>query len=151
MLQWLHDAGYELDPDCAYSAAWSGHTHVLAWLLSLDLRIDLPNNCHAWPVPALMLWGHHRAPLGPALQAQLKRARATFCTFHGLIRWSREHHSASSRVSLQDPWPFCSQSSSGQRLLVNLARLPHDIVSKIAVAADLQYDPALGGFNSGVV
>lgn len=148
-LQWLHSEGYELDADCAYYAAYAGHADVLAWLLSLGMPGPKPDGSRM-PVPTLMLWGDHEDLKAPKAQQQLCRARATFCTFHGLIRWCRGQLSESSRISqaVLGCLPFSSQKTAGQQLLANLARLPDDLVIKIAVAADLLYDPAFGPIKS---
>ncbi|KAK9824761.1 hypothetical protein WJX74_005756 [Apatococcus lobatus] len=153
MLQWLHKAGYQLDADTAWYAAQRGHLRVAHWLLSSGL--DAPSPQCAWlsdyfSVPTLLLWGQHDMPLFAHSRKRLQLARATFCTLHGLIRWCRKQmpHSSiklegSEPTLTKSPFPFSSSSRPAQQLLVNIAMLPHEIFVKIAVAAELQFDPAV--------
>lgn len=154
ILQWLHSAGYALDPCCAYFAAQEGHTVLLSWLLDNAIHPSEPS-CGVgppWPAPFLMLSGQHGLPLHTNLQQQPKLAPASFCMFYGLVRWcwngppqaGRRRHGQAAPM----PYPFCSRTSLGLQLLANLAKLPEDILTKIAVAANLKCDPSFAAARS---
>lgn len=150
MLQWLRRSGYALSPKSTYIAAEYGHTHLLRWLLSIGMWPAEPASpSHGWSAPAILLWGDYGLPLNARGRWKLKRARSTSCTFHGLIRWCSRHSNGTVSTSnedsqlARDPYPFCQHGSPGQLLLTNLARLPVEIVSLIAVLAKLQHDLAV--------
>lgn len=159
MLRWLHQAGYYITPDpkAAVSAAISGNTEVLAWLLGHEAQasdqLDNWDKAHwnenlirhsmytkPWPVPTLMLWGSYQQPLTADLGKKLQLAWASYCAFHGLIRWQRNQVSmqSSGTKSAMNAWD--SSHHPGQQLLIHLSRLPHDLVVKIAISANLQHD-----------
>lgn len=142
-LQWLHEKGFSLSMKCPEYAADAGRIDILAWLLSVGIRPKTLCDVNpAWPAPILMLWGDYGLPLPAYLPQQLQLARATFCTFHGLIRWRRTWLGNAGRVSnaAKSRSAFCSQGCHGEQLLTLLARLPNDIITMIAVTADLQHD-----------
>lgn len=140
----LHTHGCSLCPSCLLWAVRGGHIRLLTWLLSIGMRpTRVPMDDDAtWPVRSLMLWDDHQLQLTSFSMQRLQTARATVGTMHGLIRWCRKQLTASSTIRLcgDSPHPFCSYSSSGQQLLKHMARLPDDVIVKIAAAADLQHD-----------
>lgn len=154
MLEWLHAANYPLHRDIAATAAAAGHLHLLIWLLDIGMMPTTPASSigKGWPVSTLMLWGQRRLSMAADLKEQLCVAMATCCTFHGLIRWCERwpsYGSSSSSEPEQSSFLFklkvlpkfsMSNSRRGQQLLQELAKLPHELLTKIAVAADLQYD-----------
>lgn len=139
-LQWLHEAGFRLSTRCPEWSAAAGHIDILSWLLSIGIQPEMPMlSIHrTWPAPTLMLWDDHRLPLPTHLTQRLRLARATFCTFHGLILWCRNW--LEDDRSISKGFPFCRQPGHGQQLLISLAKLPDELNTKIAVAADLQHD-----------
>ena len=66
-------------------------------------------------------------------------ARRSFCAFRGLLRWCRR---AVSDATCGAPcaFDFFAAKNAGQDLLVRLSQLPRELVTRIAVAADLQED-----------
>lgn len=127
MLQWLHGEGYQLHAFIMLV------THIYWRGCSVLIYIDQWDERTPWPVPTLMLWGDHGHLLGPSLQEQLWCAQATFCTFHGLLRWtcSRLSESSTGCPAGRESKSFCSPDSFGQQLLKHLARLPDDIISTL--------------------
>lgn len=142
-LQWLHEARFSLSSRCPEFAADAGQIDVLRWLLDIGIQPEMPGDAAVgWPVPTLMLWGDHHLPLPPYLTQRLRLAREVLCTFHGLILWRRNWQGDACSVSdaAESRSPFCNQGCHDQQLLTLLARLPNEIITKIAVAADLQHD-----------
>ena len=166
MLQWLHTVGRCPDIHAAVVAATAGHVAVLGWLLSMKNNLirkqqqaeaaDVALRCSSElvgplvHVPTLMLWGDHmpHTKLSGDLQKQLKLARTTYCALHGLMYWRRRqlsHSSSCSKASsskASKPMTDAMRNSPAVRhqLLTHLAKLPDDLVIRIAVAAGLQHD-----------
>ncbi len=143
MLAWLHSQGCPLDGTLYHQAAIRRHAHVLQWLHGAGIPVptDAISDAYgAMGVPITMFMGDIGCPLCPSSQRRLMRARRAFCTFHGLLRWCRNHQP----VYGQGPrrrHAFDQKFRNGKKdLLVGLSRLPPELVSRIAVAAGLQHD-----------
>ncbi len=140
-LEFLHSHGCSVAGSAYCHAARENRRHVLKWLH--DHRIPAPSHVpedgSIFSTPMLMFLGDIGALLPNGLRARLQAARQTFCAFHGLLRWCRSAVSDPSRGAHR-AFDYLSDDSSGQELLVLLSRLPLELVSKIAVAADLQHD-----------
>ena len=164
MLQWLDKAGYHPDFYAAVIAAKAGHVAVLGWLLGMkDALIEKQQQANAagvtprclpdmtrYPVcvPTLMLWGDHMPAktMGSGLRKFLQLARATYCALHGLIRWRRNQlwRSSSGKTSNLMADASCDSSARGLQLLTYLAKLPDDLIVRIAVMAELQHAQKVG-------
>ena len=77
--------------------------------------------------------------LPAGLQRKVDRARNAHCTFHGLVRWCRRAISDPSQGAHR-AFDYLAPDGSGQLLLTRLCLLPPELISKIAVAAELQHD-----------
>lgn len=78
------------------------------------------------------------AGLPKAAQAHVMLARQSFCTFHGLLRWIRCAVSDPSK-NIHLAFNYLSTDVSGQQLLFHLSMLAPELVSKIAVMANIQH------------
>ena len=131
-------------------AACSSQIEILKWLHAKGVPVPTAmsnvgtlDGCEsslgsAW-VPILMFLGDIGAFLPALHYKQLTQARRTFCTFHGLLRWCRRAVSDPSR-GIHQAFDELLPTVTGQHLLVHLCLLPLELVSRIAVAADLQHD-----------
>ncbi|KAK9866851.1 hypothetical protein WJX84_008724 [Apatococcus fuscideae] len=117
------------------------HLLVLRWLHGQKIPAPsrLPVAWRGIPTPILMFLGDIGVQLPDWHREKLQTARRSFCAFLGLLRWCRSAVSDPSRGAHR-AFDYLCQESSGQELLVLLSRLPPELVSKIAVAANLQHD-----------
>ncbi len=141
MLKWIRSQRGPVTGKLYVTAVRSQHVHVVQWLHQEKVPTTGQRGpCKGMSVPVLM--GDIGYGLSPFMQNVLVQARRALCTFHGLVRWcsrpgsNPRQHSVHrhGRVSLY------SRRASGEDLLVGLARLPPELVTKIAVAAQLQHD-----------
>ena len=152
IIQWLKAQHCPLSRSMYLQAAIKGHSHVLRWLHSN--RVSVPPTPIELPAksvlstPNLMFLGDKRCPLAPELQDRLIVARRAFCTFHGLLRWSRRAVWDPSRRAHRAFDPLAS--GQGQSLLIRLSQLPPELINKIAVAAQLQHDLMESAVESSV-
>lgn len=149
LLQYLHSEGCPLAEGLYYLAANYGQTEILQWLHQQDAPCpkdrlsfgDIGRHCSLGPVrvPHLMFLGDIGAWLSDERQSQLLQARRTYCTFHGLVRWSR--CTSPDWLSMTNGMLEISNAlSAGQLLLHRISMLPAELVKKIALAAGLQHD-----------
>ncbi len=143
MLKWIRSQHGPLTGELYVTAVGNQHVHVVQWLQQEGIPMtDQKGPCKGMSVPVLMFLGDIGYGLSPFMRETLVQARRAFCTFHGLVRWCsrpgsdpRQHSvHRHGRVSLY------SRRASGEDLLVGLARLPPELITKIAVAAQLQHD-----------
>ncbi len=143
MLKFIQSQGGPLPGELYVTAVRNQHVHVVQWLH--QEKIPMTNQegpCKGMSVPVLMFLGDIGYGLSPFMHNALLQARRALCTFHGLVRWCsrpgsdpRQHSvHRHGRVSLY------SRRNSGEDLLAGLARLPTELVTKIAIAAQLQHD-----------
>lgn len=141
-LQWLHSQGCPFDGTAYVEAANLGHMHVLKWLSAVAIPVPQGVTCalvRQAPTAAIMYLGDIGHPLSVGQQGRLSKARRTFCTFHGLLRWCRRAVGDPSH-GIRNAFNYSATHCSGQELLVRLAQLPHELLVKIAAAADLQHN-----------
>ena len=138
-LKFLHSHGCSVTSDAYWAAASS--RQVLRWLHGQKIPAPsrLPVAWRGIPTPILMFLGDIGVQLPDWHREKLQTARRSFCAFLGLLRWCRSAVSDPSRGAHR-AFDYLCQESSGQELLVLLSRLPPELVSKIAVAANLQHD-----------
>lgn len=151
MLQWLASQGCSLDADLYYHAAvgYPPRQHILRWLRSQQVPVpataptssDLDTELEQADGPVLMLLADIGAAIPEHSRRHLITARRCFCTFHGLVRWIRHAASDPSRGAHRALDHLCT-NTSGQRLLYSLSLLAPELLSKIAVMAELQHDLA---------
>ena len=139
-LEFLHSHGCSVTSSAYYAAAFGGHRQILRWLQTQKIPVPShpPSALLAVSAPMLLFLGDISAPLPADRHAELQKARRAFCTFHGLLRWCRSAMSDPSRGA-HHAFDYLCNESAGQELLVLLARLPPELVTKIAVAAHLQH------------
>ncbi|KAK9830714.1 hypothetical protein WJX74_003977 [Apatococcus lobatus] len=146
MLQWLHEQGCAIDGRAYLAAAFlwqeqGPHKPILQWLhgLGVPAPAEPPAAAHIDDVPVLLWWADNGFLLLPEHHKIVNRARRRYCTFHGLLRWFRR---AVSNPTCGAHLAFDSfaPSNAGQDLLVRLCQLPPELITRIAVAADMQQD-----------
>ncbi len=147
MLKWIRSQGGPLTGKLYVTAVRNQHIHVVQWLHQeriqmTDQRTAQQFTYKSMSVPLLMFLGDIGYGLSPFMHDVLVQARRALCTFHGLVRWCsrpgsdpRQH--SVHRYGRASLYP---RRASGEDLLVGLARLPPELVTKIAVAAQLQHD-----------
>ncbi len=142
MLKWIQSQGGPLPGELYVTAVRNHRMSVVRWLHQERIPMTSQGEtCKSMSVPFLMFLGNIGYGLPPFMHNTLVQARRTFCTFHGLVRWCsrpssdpRQHSvHRHGRVSLY------SRRALGEELLEGLARLPPELVTKIAVAAGLQH------------
>ncbi len=147
MLKWIRSQGGPLTGELYVIAVRNQHINVVQWLHQekipmTDQHAHQQASYKSMSAPVLMFLGDIGYGLPPFMHDALVQARQALCTFHGLVRWCsrpgsdpRQHSvHRHGRVSLY------SRRTSGEDLLAGLARLPPELVTKIAVAAQLQHD-----------
>ena len=155
MLEWAtrQDFAYLWDGQMYYEAACNGHPQTLRWLYRKGITAPRPvdvgihdlsyrrshYSLHNVSTPILMYLGDIGAALPAVQHHQLMLARRTFCMFHGLLRWCRRAVSNPS-LGIHQAFNELLPDASGQHLLVNLSLLPPELLTRIAVAAELQHD-----------
>ncbi len=169
LLQWLHSVGCPLHSSCLTSAANQGNPAMLEWLCeqgflltgrlyvaaakgqqSLMLRYlhnkRVPvtdRSCGRLPsrmvLPHLMFLADLGFQLPDSEKSRVAKARKAHCTFHGLVKWCRLAVSDPSKGALH-AFDSLAEDRSGQVLLTRLCLLPQELLTKIAVAAELQHD-----------
>ncbi|KAK9830860.1 hypothetical protein WJX74_010724 [Apatococcus lobatus] len=142
-----------LEEGCAYSsndlysaAVFNNHGHVLEWLHTRGLPV--PRAGMGWiasgqapvSVPSLMFLGDIGFPLSVNMRPKLVQARKTFCTFYGLLRWCS---SAVAGKGAHAAFDCLATDHTRQNLLVHLSLLPQELITRIAVAAELQHGLSL--------
>lgn len=156
VMQYLHSLGHPLDSGLYYSAAFAAHQQheVLQWLHRQG--VPAPPKLHdldtfardlvlSISIPTLMLLGDIGVPIPQEVIKRLTVARKTFCTFHGLLRWTRQARQAVSGRCMGPDKPSCcpfsatATSPAGSSLLKALSMLPEELIATIAVKAQLQY------------
>ena len=144
VLQWLCEQGYQLTGDLYLEAAQRGYAQVLRFLHRM--KVPLPQadpkrqwRGNSWHLPSLMVCSDMGMQLPAALQKKVDQARRAHCTFHGLVRWCRRAISDPRRGAHQ-AFDYLAPDGSGQLLLTRLCLLPPELVSKIAIAAELQHN-----------
>ncbi len=143
MLEWLCHHGVPLTGSLYAVAADHNHNHILRFLHSR--KVAPPTH----PIGGIMtlyikmtVWmflcdiGAH---MSDATRQRVMQIRRACCLFHGLVRWCRRAVSDPSR-NAHLAFDSLAKDRSGQLLLTRLSRLPPDLISKIAVAAELQHD-----------
>lgn len=148
MLQHLHSLGCTLDGTLYLRAAASSSGHILQWLQrqAVPVPIELPLNFKDWGGWELRFQGSMVMfladigfPLPAPLTRQLARTRKAFCTFHGLVRWTRAAVADPSK-GIHRAFTRVSASTNGKHLLIRLSMLPQDLLNRIATLAELQHD-----------
>ncbi len=142
VLAWLSSIGIPLTGDLYVAAARAGHIHILRFLQTRKVALPEhpPIKFHACSsnLPLRMCM----ADIGILHESYLhdvRQARRACRMFHGLVRWCRRAVSDPSRKA-HLAFDSLAKDRSGQMLLLQLSQLPPDLVTKIAVAAELQYD-----------
>ncbi len=143
MLEWLCHHGVPLTGSLYAVAADHNHSHILRFLHSR--KVAPPTH----PIGGIMtlyikmtVWmflcdiGAH---LSDAKRQHVLQTRRACCLFLGLVRWCRRAVSDPSRRA-HLAFDSLAKDRSGQLLLTRLSRLPPELISKIAVAAELQHD-----------
>ncbi len=143
MLQFIQSQGGPLPRELYLTANHNQRIHVVQWLH--QEKIPMTNQegpCKGVSVPVLMFLGDIGYGLSPFMHDALVQARRALCTFHGLVRWCSRPGSNPRQYSVHchSRGSLYSSRASGEDLLEGLARLPPELVTKIAVAAHLQHD-----------
>ncbi|KAK9830758.1 hypothetical protein WJX74_005909 [Apatococcus lobatus] len=145
MLEWLVQEGCAFSSDELYrNAAYYNHGHVLEWLHTRGLPVPKPGM--GWtapgqaPIPILMFLGDIGYPMSMYSRPKLVQARKTFCTFYGLLRWCS---SAVAGKGAHAAFDCLATDHTCQNLLVHLSLLPQELITRIAVAAELQHGLSL--------
>lgn len=144
MLKYLHSLDSNLDGMLYYHAAVRNSGHILQWLhrqlvpvLSEELACSISDQ---WIVaPAVMFLGDIGFPLCKELTWRLVIAQRTYCTFHGLVRWSRTAVADPSK-GIHCAFNPSPSKADGEHLLIRLSMLPEDLLHNIARLAGLQHD-----------
>ena len=144
-LEWLSDHGWALTGRLYNEAAYLNRAHIVKFLH--EKKVPLPTMepifpC-TWP-PILMLLADIGMALSEVNLEKATRARRAHCTFHGLLRWFKRAVSDPSRGA-HLAFDSLAEDRSGQMLLYRLSLLPSELISRIAVAAEIQHDLTLSG------
>ncbi len=143
MLKWLSGYGVPLTGDLYSTAAQNQHSHILKFLHSREVSPPTttlrPSMYLIFQVPFLMFCLDIGLPLHPLDRRRAQQARMACCLFHGLVRWCRQALSDPSRKA-HLAFDGMANDRSGQMLLMRLSQLPPELISKIAVAAELQHN-----------
>ncbi len=148
MVEWLCDQGCQLTAELYQAVAHRDDmagSRVLRFLherrvpLSDASMEDGPSVYKALPVPMLLAMVDIGIEVPRKCTRKVQRARKAHCTFHGLIQWCQK---ATSNPSLGAAHAFdiLADDCSGRLLLTRLCLLPPELINKIAIAAELQYD-----------
>ncbi len=141
MLEWLSSIGIPLTAGLYAAAARAGHMHILRFLRSRRVALETPPvqvNSRFSYLPLQMVMSD-LGMLHESHMPNVRRARRACCIFHGLVRWCRQAVSDPSREA-HLAFDSLAKDRSGQMLLLRISKLPPELVTKIAVAADLQYE-----------
>ena len=154
VLEWLHDHGCLLTRDLYITAALLKQPHILTFLHRIRAPLPEPND-RAWMdcdfSPAmLMSLADIGVQLPPKHRQRVDQARRSHCTFYGLVRWYRRAISDASRGAHQ-AFDSLAADRSGQMLLYRLGLLPPELISKIAMAAEIQHEVTLARWNSSII
>lgn len=149
VLQWLASQGCSLSGDlyCYVTSAHGPAKGILRWLreqkvpppATISDRLWMNANLRVATAPRLMFLADLGVELPKNDKEKLIRARKTFCTFHGLVRWIRRAVSDPSK-NIHLAFNQLSTDVPGQQLLLRLSMLAPELVSKVAVMARLQHD-----------
>ncbi len=140
VLEWLSEQGVQLD-DLYVEAASEGNRLVLKFLHDRKVRphARILRVGFALSPPMLMFLADIGMQIPPETRQQVTDARRAHCTFHGLLRWCQRAISDPSR-GCHRAFDYMAADGTGQLLLTRLCLLPPELISKIAVAAQLQHD-----------
>ncbi len=145
VLEWLSEQGIQLD-ELYFVAARIRDNLLLKFLHERKVppKAGLPRGGwgpqgFSFAQPMLMFLADIGMQLPPETWQRVTDARRAHCTFHGLVRWCRRAISDPSRGSHR-AFDFMAADGTGQLLLTRLCLLPPELISKIAVAAQLQHD-----------
>ena len=141
-LQWLQDQGCEIDGGAYHAAAsfygTKPHEHVLKWLHDVGIPAPSePPSDYFDGVRTLLFMADKGFPLLPEHRKIVSAARKSLCTVIGLLRWFRRGVSDPT-CGAHRAFDYFAPSNAGQDLLVRLSQLPSELITRIAVAADLQ-------------
>ncbi len=143
MLEWLSCYGVPLTGSLYGPAAQYNHSHILRFLHGHKISIPEaslePTRCYFAKMPLRMFLLDIGMQLNAMERLRVSQARRKCCLFHGLIRWFRRAVSDPSRKA-HLAFDGMAADRSGQLLLLRLSQLPPELISKIAVAAELQHD-----------
>ncbi len=143
MLEWLSCYGVPLTGTLYAVAAQRNDSQILRFLHGRKVGTHqaslYPINCYFIQMPLCMFLLDIGMPLNEVLRQRVNQARRACCLFHGLIRWFRRAVSDPSRKA-HLAFDSMAKDRSGQLLLLRLSQLPPELISKIAVAAQLQHD-----------
>ncbi len=142
MLEWLSSIGALLPGDLYAAAAQAGHMHILRFLQSRKVALPAnPGKIYVFPHKqlALQMFLSDIGILHESNMRKVRQARRACCMFHGLVRWCRRAVSDPSRKA-HLAFDSLVKDRSGQMLLLQLSQLPPELINKIGVAAELQYE-----------
>ena len=147
VLTWLCDqVGRQLTGQLYLEAARGDHCHILKFLHGMNVPLGgADQGITNWDLldraqtTTLMFLADIGVQLPVEMRRKVMQARRAHCTFHGLIRWCRRAVSDPSRGAHR-AFDSLAADGSGQMLLTRLCLLPPELVSKIAVMAQLQHD-----------
>ncbi len=142
-LEWLCDQGCQLTGELYHLAACSYNTLMLGFLYRKKVPLPAPEEAGLWclrfSLPILMFLADIGMKLPADRMQHVEEARRAHCTFYGLIRWCRKAISDPSRGSHR-AFDSMAEDRTGQLLLTRLCMLPPELISKIAISANLQHD-----------
>ncbi len=143
VLEWLSCYGVPLTGSLYAVAAQHNHSHILRFLhgrkVGMPEVAQHPMSYHSTKMPLHMFLMDIGMPLNEEQRQHVNQARRACCLFHGVIRWFRRALSDPSRKA-HLAFDSMAKDRSGQLLLLRLSQLPPELISKIAVAAELQHD-----------
>ncbi len=143
MLEWLSCYGVPLTGSLYPVAARRNDIRILRFLHGRKVGMPeaslYPMNFAYIRTPMLMYLLDIGMQLSDVQRQHVNEARRTCCLFHGLVRWFRRAVSDPSRKA-HLAFDSKAKDRSGQMLLLRLSQLPPELISKIAVAAELQHD-----------